>query len=177
MLRNTPLKYGFLAKLFHWLSAIIIVVLFALGLWMVDLDYYHNWYTEAPALHISLGLLLIALTLVRLIWKKIDTDVDGSNETRLHSKLVVLGHSVLYVLIVATLFTGYLIASGDGKSILFFDLMQLPALPFNEKDTIDLAGEVHEFCAFSLVILACGHGIVALKRQWLDKDGTLNKML
>ncbi len=37
---NTPERYGVISAAFHWLSAIIVYGMFALGLWMVTLSYY-----------------------------------------------------------------------------------------------------------------------------------------
>ena len=54
----------------HWLSALTVIGLFGLGLWMVALDYYDTWYTRGPALHESVGILLLLLTLVRLVWRR-----------------------------------------------------------------------------------------------------------
>ncbi len=41
---NTPERYGVISAAFHWLSAIIVYGMFALGLWMVTLSYYDGWY-------------------------------------------------------------------------------------------------------------------------------------
>lgn len=45
---NTPERYGVISAAFHWLSAIIVYGMFALGLWMVTLSYYDGWYHKAP---------------------------------------------------------------------------------------------------------------------------------
>ena len=54
---NTPERYGVISAAFHWLSAIIVYGMFALGLWMVTLSYYDGWYHKAPELHKSIGIL------------------------------------------------------------------------------------------------------------------------
>ncbi|NBC12150.1 MAG: cytochrome b, partial [Gammaproteobacteria bacterium] len=48
-LSNSRTTYGLIAVLSHWLVAITVVGLFALGLWMVELTYYDDWYRSAPA--------------------------------------------------------------------------------------------------------------------------------
>ena len=62
MLRNTEEGYGLVAIVLHWSMAVVVIVLFALGLWMVDLTYYDPWYRRAPDIHKGLGVLL-AITL------------------------------------------------------------------------------------------------------------------
>ena len=67
-LRNSPTAYGAPALLIHWLSALMAFGLFGLGLWMTELTYYDPWYRKAPELHKGIGLLLFALTGLRLAW-------------------------------------------------------------------------------------------------------------
>ena len=38
--RNTSARYGLVSVLLHWLVALVVFGLFALGYWMVDLNYY-----------------------------------------------------------------------------------------------------------------------------------------
>lgn len=45
---NTPERYGVISAAFHWLSAIIVYGMFALGLWMVTLSYYDAGITKHP---------------------------------------------------------------------------------------------------------------------------------
>ena len=42
--KNNKQQYGLISKGLHWLSALAVFVLFGLGYWMVDLDYYSEWY-------------------------------------------------------------------------------------------------------------------------------------
>ena len=67
--RNTPKRYGWISISIHWISAITVIAMFALGLWMVDLTYYDEWYRTAPLLHKGVGVMLLLLTLFRLLWK------------------------------------------------------------------------------------------------------------
>ncbi|MBS2140386.1 cytochrome b, partial [Escherichia coli] len=53
---NPPERYGVISAAFHWLSAIIVYGMFALGLWMVTLSYYAGWYHQEPELHKSTGI-------------------------------------------------------------------------------------------------------------------------
>ena len=40
MLKNTKESFGLISKTLHWSMAVILVGLFAVGLYMTDLDYY-----------------------------------------------------------------------------------------------------------------------------------------
>jgi len=72
-LKNTQDSYGIVHKLIHWITAVTTIALFALGLWMVQLGYYDDWYQSAPHYHVSIGLLLAVIMLFRLVWRNINT--------------------------------------------------------------------------------------------------------
>lgn len=177
MLQNSHSHYGAVARALHWISALAIFGLFGLGLWMMGLDYYSTWYRRAPDLHKSIGLVLLAATLLRLLWKasQISPRIAGLSE-RDH-RLAKLGQAVLYLLLLIIFASGYLIATGDARPISVFDLFELSALPWQFANQADIAGKVHEYAAWALVILALGHGLLAIKHHFINRDQTLNSML
>ena len=68
LIKNTPSQFGLLSKLLHWLIAILILGLIWLGWYMVDLTYYDKWYNDSLHYHKSLGILALALALVKIGW-------------------------------------------------------------------------------------------------------------
>ncbi|MDE9571688.1 cytochrome b, partial [Xenorhabdus bovienii] len=44
LLKNTSTRFGHISVLIHWLVALAVYGMFALGLWMVTLSYYDTWY-------------------------------------------------------------------------------------------------------------------------------------
>lgn len=69
VIRDNQRSYGWLTIIVHWLSALAVVGLFALGYWMLTLSYYDPWYRLGPWWHKSIGILLLALTVVRVLWR------------------------------------------------------------------------------------------------------------
>ena len=67
--KNNTTRYGHLSLLIHWLVAIVVYGMFALGLWMVSLGYYDTWYHQAPEIHKSIGMLLFFIMLFRVVWR------------------------------------------------------------------------------------------------------------
>jgi len=178
MWKNTPNKYGLISKLLHWLSALIVIGLFILGYWMVDLDYYSQWYQKAPHIHQSIGILLLIATLFRLLWRYIDVTPSaiGSHSAlvKLSSKLV---HMALYILLLVIMITGYLISTSDGRAIEVFNWFTIPALGELFENQEDISGLVHEYAAYLLMIIATLHAIAAIKHHVVDKDDTLTRMI
>ncbi len=176
--KNSKTGYGRISILLHWLSALTVVTLFALGLYMVELDYYDPWYRAAPWWHKSIGLALLFATLFRLIWKMANPKPKALPQHGIWTiRLAKFGHYSLYLLLITVMVSGYLISTADGRAIEFFGLFNVPALVTGFDNQEDIAGSVHYYLAWSLVLLAAGHGLAALKHHLFDKDKTLTRML
>jgi cytochrome b561 len=176
MLKNNSNSYGWVAILIHWLSALMVIGLFALGYWMLTLGYYDSWYRLGPWWHKSFGITLLLLTIVRLVWKLANTTPKPLG-TRLEQTGARIGHSLIYALLLVTMISGYLISTADGRGISVFDWFEIPALITSIPQQEDIAGAVHWYTALALVIIAAGHALAALKHHFVNKDSTLTRML
>ncbi|CAN1605593.1 cytochrome b [Pseudomonas sp. B21-028] len=177
-LRNSSSRYGWVSIVMHWGVALVVYGLFALGLWMVGLDYYSTWRKAAPDLHKSIGLVLLAVMLLRVIWRFVSPppptlDTYG-RMTRVGAKL---GHGALYLGLFAVMLAGYLISTADGVGIPVFGLFEVPALVSGLPDQADVAGQIHLYLAWALVIFSGLHALAALKHHVIDRDATLKRML
>lgn len=176
-IKNSTSRYGLLSISLHWLVALAVFGLFGLGLWMTDLSYYSTWYHKAPNLHKSIGVIVLILMMVRVIWRFISPPpaaiATHSSAIKLLSKL---GHLALYTGIFIVLISGYLISTAEGKGISVFDLFEIPALFAGSATQADVAGVVHLYMAWALVLAAVGHGLAAIKHHFIDKDATLKRM-
>ena len=182
MIKNTLQSYGLAARVFHWITALVVIGLFTLGLWMVDLTYYSEWYKTAPDIHRSIGLLLAILVLTRIIWRFMNLQPEPlSTHKAWEIKSAHLAHWLLYVALFAMFITGYLISTAKGKPVEVFNWFSIPALVTGEQLGIenleDKVGEVHELIAYFLIGTASIHALAALKHHFVDKDSTLLRML
>lgn len=161
----------------HWLVALTIVGLFALGYWMVDLTYYHDWYRRAPDIHRSIGILLLVVMVLRVIWRAVNVaPAPLPNHSRWEVRGAHLAHLALYLLIFVAMISGYLISTADGSSISVFGWFEVPSVTGQIKGMEDTAGTVHYWSTWALVALAAAHGAAALKHHFLDRDRTLVRM-
>lgn len=169
--------YNNLSVSLHWLVAVTVLALFALGFWMVDLTYYSSWYKTAPHWHKSAGVLLAVLVAFRLLWKVISrVPKPLASHSSLQQRLATTVHVVLYVLLLGILLTGYLISTADGRGIQVFSWFQLPGLGELFAEQADIAGFAHKWCAYVLIVLVFIHAVSALKHHFIDKDTTLRRM-
>jgi len=66
-LKNTTESFGWLSIFLHWLLALVLIAMYFLGDYMVDLDYYSQWYKVAPDTHKSTHYVLYAMVFVMVI--------------------------------------------------------------------------------------------------------------
>lgn len=177
-LRNTSRRYGIISISLHWIFAIAVYAMFGLGLWMVTLSYYDGWYHQAPELHKSIGVLLMMGLVIRVIWRHISPPPAApKNHSKFTRISAVAAHITLYALLFALLISGYLISTAEGKPISVFGIFDVPATLADAGSQADIAGVIHLWLAWSVVILSVLHGLAALKHHFIDKDDTLKRML
>ena len=176
--RTTQDHWGWLSITIHWLTALTVFGLFGLGLWMTSLDYYHPWYHEGPELHKGIGILLFILTLLRIVWRRIEGKPAPlpSHSTR-ERAIARYVHALLYFLLISVMLFGYLISTADGRSIEVFGWFAVPATLYGIDKQEDIAGVIHLTLAMVLIGVVILHALAAIKHHVIDKDRTLIRML
>ncbi len=175
-IRNNLQRYGLAAILLHWILAVLIVGLFALGKYMVDLTYYDPWYKKAPDLHRSAGVTVAALFCVRLAWRI--SNLQPSAIGRFwEQRLALFMHRLFYLLVACVAVSGYMITTADGQAISVFSVFEIPATVYGFENQEDVAGEIHEWLTSLLIALLVLHALAALKHHFIDRDSTVRRML
>jgi cytochrome b561 len=174
--KNSKSSYGWAAIVLHWAMTIGIFFMFGLGLYMVELTYYDEWYRGSLDLHKSLGIVLLLVWLGRVIWRWLNTSPEMAG-TAIEKKVAHYVHIFLYLLMIALMTTGYLISTADGRAIEVFGLFDIPAMSISIENQEDIAGDIHWGIAWSLMMMVALHALAAIKHQLVNKDGTLMKMI
>lgn len=178
MFANDSDNYGWFSIVLHWLMAILIVGMFVLGIVMVDLDYYDSWYQRAPHIHESIGLILAALLLLRLLARVLNPPPPPlPTLPALERKLAISVHWLFYGLMLTVIASGYLISSAGARDIPLFDWFEVPALPRQLEHQEDIAGRWHLTIAWGLIALSVAHTMAALKHHFFDRNRTLRRIL
>ena len=172
-----PERWGAVSQLFHWVSAALVIALGTIGLYMTELTSpvaKIRWY----ALHKSLGITLLALVLLRLLWRWTHAVPGAIPGTSRRIRLAADGvHGLLYAMMIAMPLTGWLINSTSGYPLQWFRLFNLPAIAAKNEHLNGIAKELHEFGFWTLVVLVLGHVGAAVYHQLFLQDGTLTRML
>jgi len=171
---NSPQRYGAIAQLLHWSTAIFVVLAWVLGQTVDDLPKAVGLFS-----HISAGLAVLAVVIVRLLWRLIDKP-PKSEVTPLGiwlDRTALLAHLSLYALLIAVPIVGILAQFGRGNALPLFGLAEIASPWPADRAFARSVKEVHETLANVLLIVAGLHAAAALGHHWLLRDRTLTRML
>ena len=172
---NSDIPYGRVARTLHWGTAILVIAMFASGLWMRSLDYHSAYYQIAPNIHKSVGMILIGLLAFRFFWRVINRRPD-LNLSPVERHLSNTAHYLMYVLLFALMLAGYFISTLDGRPISVFGLLNVPSI-YSQKGAEEIAGRAHLGLAYLIVAISALHALAALFHHFVKKDGVLRAML
>jgi cytochrome b561 len=175
-LRSDATRWSPVAKTFHWLMALLILGNGALALWMDGLKPSLQK-INIFALHKSIGLTVLALFLLRLLWRSVDRRPPDEPAPHWQKIAAHLVHGFLYLLIVALPLTGWAYNSAHGYPLQYFKQFNLPAMLDKNEDLSNLLGAVHEYLFWFLLLVLVAHVGGALKHHIIDRDDTLRRML
>lgn len=176
-MRNTTERWGWVTIGIHWLTVLAVLGLVIVGLVMQELP---NSPTKIQvyALHKSVGLTVLALTLLRLLWRLVagaPPPVPGTPRWQVLAAQAT--HGALYVLLLAMPLSGWLYNSASGFPLKWFGLFGLPKLSGYDAEVKAFALEMHEWGFIALLALVALHAGAALWHHYSHRDATLARML
>ena len=169
------LHYGVTAKIFHWLIAALLLIQFPIG-WLMP-DIHAGPPGAAMTFHVSFGILILALTALRLVWRITHPVAPESSLPpwqRVSSEAV---HWLLYVLVLATTISGWLFASFRGWSLSLFYLVPLPMLSSKNAAAGKLIDGWHQVAEWGLMIVIALHVTAALVHIFTYRDHIMQRMM
>lgn len=168
--------YGWLLIGLHWLTLLLIVAAFGLGLVLEDMP-LSPFKLKLYAWHKWIGLLVLALLPLRMTLRYLDP-LDRIRELApWEARLSSLVHGMLYLLMFATPLLGWLHSSAAGFSVVWFGVLPLPDMVGKDKIVADIMKELHAGSVYALVSLAALHALAALYHHHFRQDEVLVRML
>ena len=170
------LQYGTTAKVLHWLIVALLFVQYLIGWLMPDI---HRGMKPGAAMtfHVSFGLLVLILIVLRFAWRLIHPVAPESSLApwqRLSSEAV---HWLLYALVLATTVTGWLFASFRGWSMSFFYLVPMPMLAADNAAAGRTINGLHQAMEWALLAMIGIHIAAALAHIFIYRDRIMQRML
>ena len=180
-------RYDSVAMSLHWLIALGVIGNFALGLYHGELPDDDPMARTTIFFHMSLGLLVLVLSVVRVGWRlthKIPAlPIDMPEFQKVLARTV---EGLLYILIIAIPVAGWMLVSAttNPHPIPFFGLFDWPHIsalapmaqqygrPFHRA-----IGETHELLAWTAIVLAGLHFAAAIYHHRIRRDDVVKSML
>ena len=175
--KNSKENYGLIAISFHWIMAIVVIGLIAMGFYMSNLENSPDKF-KLYGLHKSFGGLILGLVILRLSWKLVNIAPELPLNIKLWERIAAKSaHLILYFFMFAMPVSGWLMSSAAGFPVSFFGLFTLPNLVEPNDELRKFFGEAHEIMAFALIGVIVVHFMAALQHHFLKKDTVLTRML
>ena len=172
-------RYTPMAMLLHWLLALMILGSLSVGLYMTGLPFsptrlkLYNWHKWA-------GIVILALSALRLLWRlrhrppPTPPTPPMARWQRWASHGI---HGLMYALFFAVPLLGWAYSSAAGFPIVVFGVLPLPDFVAPDRTLAELLKPWHGLLAKTLAAAALVHVAAALKHQFIDRDGLLQRML
>jgi cytochrome b561 len=174
---NAPHAYGSVARSFHWLIAVLLVLQIPLAFYMVDQplgpDKLGNYAT-----HKSIGLLIFSVTALRLAWRlthpapPLPAGMPGWQ--RFGARLTQV---LLYALMFLMPLTGLLRSQAANFPVNFFGLFTVPTVVGVNPQFSEGMSAAHEMQGTILLVLISAHALASLHHHFIRRDGVLRSIL
>lgn len=179
---DTKEKFSPITITLHWLVAISIICLLAVGFYMAEAEAWSLY-----PIHKSFGIIVFVLAVIRIIWRiKNGWPTPVRDYPAWEHKLAVVTHWILIIGTIVMPLSGFIFSGAGGYGVELFGLTLAPSnpdpanpghvIPFN-KAMSDGGHEVHETVGLIMAVVILLHIAGALKHHIIDKDRTLLRML
>ena len=171
---NSHKEYGLLAKLFHWITFIVLIIQIPFGFYLVGLE-FSDRRIDLENIHILLGITVFYITLFRLVWKFFNSSpTEGNSFFKGQIFIAKANHFFLYLSIFTITISGILkkLYMGEKLNFIFFNFGF-------EKDNFQLADSfytVHIYANYLLITLVILHILAVVAHHFIFKDKILKKI-
>lgn len=184
-MRSSLARYDDVAIGFHWLIAILVLGLLAIGKFMTGLEHDDSMRFVLTQWHKTFGITVLLLSVLRLLWRLTNRPPPDPDSLPRWQKLAAhSAHIALYILLFAIPLTGWILVSASPLDVqtLLFNVIPWPHLPpFPDLPDREAIAEsfkgYHELAGNLLIVVLLAHIGAALKHHFVDRDEILVRML
>jgi cytochrome b561 len=190
-------RYTRTAVFLHWLIGLSILGMFAFGWYMTglpkdapktdtfdlfDLGIYTLHLSEAISprtlyfnLHKSIGVTLLALIVLRIVWRFIHKPPAPLDSWKAwERRLSGLSHKALYLIMIIVPLSGIIMSAYGKYAVKWFGIVLIDGM--DNKAIRESSLSVHEIAGWVLLAFIILHVAGALKHAIIDKDETMSRM-
>jgi cytochrome b561 len=169
--------YGGVAKTLHWLVFALVFAQFVVAIAMPDIGR-----GTVPGtlinLHMSIGATILLVVVLRWLWRiGHPVPLATGDMPQWEQRVARVTHALLYALLAINPVLGWMNASARDWTITLYGSFTLPHLVAPRARIGVIAGDVHTFLAWTLLVLIGLHVAAALHHGFVRRDGVLQRML
>ncbi|SCW74198.1 cytochrome b561 [Sphingobium faniae] len=178
-MRENRSRYSTVSILLHWTIFVLILANATFGGWMEE--------AKAPAdgmryfaLHKSVGLTILLLSLIRLGWRLAHPWPAFPDGMARGERIFARGtHILFYGLMIGAPLLGWAAVSAGGTpEVPLYGVIPAPNLPIAQGEDLSKAlGGAHKLMVKTIYAVLALHVLGALKHHFLDRDEVLSRML
>lgn len=173
-----PSSYSLTAKILHWITAIAVICMVPVGLYMVWRGAQTNFDALTNSLysgHKLVGFLLFWVITARILYRLRGAPPPAETLTPLERVVSTSVHHLLYILLPIVPLLGWLGVSAYGARDIFGWFSLPPLLP--ESSWGETILKYHGYAALTLAAFACLHIAGAMMHGVVKQDGVMNRMI
>lgn len=164
-------KYTLLMRILHWLIALFILGMIAVGWYMTGLAEEDPNRDTIYALHKSFGITVLGLVIIRLLTRFFSPIPELPRELAWWEKAITkIVHFLLYGLMLAVPISGIVMMDYLGIFPLEWFGIEVPGFIEDNFEKFEQVNDIHEILAYTLLGLIVLHLLGSLKHRFLDKN-------
>lgn len=170
------MRYGLVARLFHWITVLLVLVMIPVGLTMIQ-KIPRPVQDPLFILHKGLGPLVLVVVLLRLGWRAFHPPPPlPPGFPPLQARVAGTVHAGLYLLLVVIPVSGYVRVTTGGFPLEALRALGIPPLFGKNEAVAEVASRVHLTAIVCLLALIALHVGAATWHGLVRRDGIVARM-
>ena len=172
-----PTRYGAVAQLFHWATAILVLIAFTYGPGGPEDHVYSAARDAERRLHETLGLCVVALVVLRVVWKLFDQHPVAPPVARWMAVSAKVVQGLLYGLLFVVPLTAIAGAWLEGHPLTLLGGVDITPWVGESHQLGATLAELHGWLGDTILWLAGLHAAAGIYHHVFLRDGVLASML
>lgn len=176
-IRNTQESYGLIAKILHWLIAVIMIGLIGVGWYMVKLSDEDILYWRLLDLHEAVGLSLFILLPLKAVWMVVSPNPKYlPTQAAWERRVAAVVRWLFIVAILVIPLSGFLFVASNGEAVRLYHLITIPDIGGLAQGAREWLSDVHYYVSYGCAALIAIHILAALKHHFIDANASLRRI-
>ena len=174
---NSSQRHSRVTQLLHWATVLLVGIAYVLSPGGPESRVYSTASDGLRDWHESVGLLLFALVLLRLMWRLLRVEPEPVPMAAWMRASATAAHWALYALLLAIPLTAIAGAWLEAHPLTILGIGDVPPLLAPAHDLGALVADIHTILGNVIMWLAGFHAAAALFHHYVLRDDTLRSML